>query len=447
MIPILYESGETEFTSNGLGRLRDIISCECTEERNGVYEVNFDYPVDGFHYEDIQLGRIIAVKHDDSDDIQPFDIISYSKPINGVVSFHAVHVSYRLCKATTSGTNIDNLVSALDMLRNAVPENDFQYYSDRPQTGYMASADGVPRSVRQFLGGVEGSILDTYGGEYEFDKFDVHLWDARGEVRDLTIRYGVNLTDYNEEVDYSDTYTNCVPYWTGDDGTGKTIVVKGSIVGTGRSAYNGRYECVPLDLTDKFENQPTTAQLESAASSYMNSNQVYLPAQNIKVDFIRLQDTEDFRHYAPLMECGLCDIIRVEFPKYGMSGQFKIVKTTYDVLRERFTEMELGTLSTSLSEALGIGSDNSPLTTNTTNIIQHGFGEIASVTTTDKSQHVAFDKTYDNAPTVVISLAGASYNRRVHVTNVARNGFDAVGALVSGTGSASVYYYWVAVGK
>ena len=130
-----------------------------------------------------------------------------------------------------------------------------------------------------------------------------------------------------------------------------------------------------------------------------------------------------------------------------MSGRFKIVKTVYDVLLERYEEMELGTLSTSLSEALGIGSDNSPLTTNTTSIIQHGFGEIASATTTDKSQHVAFDKTYDNAPTVVISLAGASYNRRVHVTNVGRNGFDAVGALVSGTGSASVYYYWVAVGK
>ena len=358
MIPILYESGETEFTNNGLGRLRDCTECVVTEERNGVYELDFSYPIDGFHYEDIQLGRIIAVEHDDTDDVQPFDIISYSKPINGIVSFHAVHVSYRLCKVTTSGTNIDNLVSALDMLRNAVPENDFQYYSDRPQTGYMASADGVPRSVRQFLGGIEGSILDTYGGEYEFDKFDVHLWDARGEVRDLTIRYGVNLTDYNEEVDYSDTYTNCIPYWTGDDGTGKTIVVQGSIVGTGRTAYNGRYECVPLDLTDKFENQPTTAQLESAASSYMTNNQVYLPAQNIKVDFIRLQDSTEFQQFAPLMECKLCDMIRVEFPKYGMSGSFKIVKTTYDVLRERFTEMELGTLSVTLADALGITSDS-----------------------------------------------------------------------------------------
>ena len=165
MIPILYESGETEFTNNGLGRLRDCTECVVTEERNGIYELDFSYPVDGFHYEDIQLGRIIAVEHDDTNDVQPFDIVSYSKPINGVVSFHAVHVSYRLCKVTTSGTGIDNLVSALDMLRAGVPENPFQYYSDRPQIGYMASADGVPRSVRQFLGGVEGSILDTYGGE------------------------------------------------------------------------------------------------------------------------------------------------------------------------------------------------------------------------------------------------------------------------------------------
>lgn len=355
MIPILYESSETEFTTNGLGRLRSCTSAEVVEERNGVYELNFDYPVDGFHYEDIQPGRIVAVKHDDTDDIQPFDIVSYSKPIDGVVSFHAVHVSCRLCKVTTSGTNIDNLVSALDMLRAGVPENPFQYYSDRPQDGYLASADGVPRSVKQFLGGTEGSLLDTYGGEYEFDKFDVHLWSARGEARNLTIRYGVNLTDYNEEVDYSDTFTNCIPYWTGsDDTTGENIVVKGSNVGIGRDSYNGRYECVPLDLTDKFETQPTEAQLETAALNYMEENQVYLPSQNIKVDFIRLQDTMDFRQFAPLMDCRLCDTINVVFPRYGMNGRYKIVKTVYDVLLERYEEMELGTLSVTLAKALGI---------------------------------------------------------------------------------------------
>ena len=358
MIPILYEKDETAFISNGLGRLRDIISCKCTEERNSIYEVDFEYPVNGSHYADIQLGRIIGVEHDDTNDVQPFDIVSYSRPINGVVTFHCQHISYRQSKITASGTNINSLASAFAMLSNSSPSNPFTYWTDKASTGYMASADGVPRSVRSFLGGVEGSILDSYGGEYEWDRFIVKLHSARGIQRDVTIRYGVNLTDYNEEVDYSSSYTACIPYWTGDNGNGGTLVVKAPMIDSGAISHDGRVSCIPLDLTDKFENQPTTAQLTSMAQSMMASEQSYLPAQTIQVSFIRLQDTNEYSQYASLMTCRLCDTINVEFPRYNMSGRFKIVKTVYDVLLERFEEMELGTLSTTLSEALGITPDS-----------------------------------------------------------------------------------------
>ena len=107
MIPILYEKDETAFVSNGLGRLRDCISCTCYEERNGVYYVDFEYPIDGVNYDRIQCGRIIAVEHDESNDVQPFDIVGYERPINGVVTFHAVHISYRQCSLTVSGSNIN----------------------------------------------------------------------------------------------------------------------------------------------------------------------------------------------------------------------------------------------------------------------------------------------------------------------------------------------------
>ena len=90
MIPILFDKDATGFANNGLGRLRSVIECRVSEERNGVFECDFSYPVDGAHYEDIQLGRIIVVEHDDTGTVQPFDIVSCSKPIGGVVTFHAV---------------------------------------------------------------------------------------------------------------------------------------------------------------------------------------------------------------------------------------------------------------------------------------------------------------------------------------------------------------------
>lgn len=351
MIPILFESSETEFTSNGLGRLRDCIRCEVTEERNGIYECEFDYPVAGSHYSDIQLGRIIAVEHDETGEIEPFDIYAYSRPINGVVTFKACHISYRL-----SGVIIDTrptITSVTDALYRiehyATPANLFTYYTDKESTGYMSAMNGIPRTAKELLGGIEGSILDTYGGEYEFNKFVVSLWERRGEPRDVTIRYGINMTEFTDDMDYSGTYTACIPFWTKDDTT-----VIGDMVSTGVESYGGREVCVPLDLSDKFENQPITAQLEIAASSYMSSNQVYLPTRTIKVDFIRLQDSDEYHQFANLQRCKLCDSLKVIFPLYNMEGTFKIVKVVWDVLLERYIEMELGNLSTTLSQALGL---------------------------------------------------------------------------------------------
>lgn len=357
MIPILYEKNETLFVDNGLGRLRDCISCTVTEERNGIYECDFEYPVDGAHFNDILCGRIIAVEHDDTNDVQPFDIVSYSKPIEGVVSFHAVHVSYRQSYLTVSGTNINSLASAFTLLQSAQPSNPFTYWTDKTSTGYMAAADGVPRSVRQMLGGVEGSILDAYRGEYEWDRFTVKLWAQRGTERPFTIRYGVNMTDYNDDTDYSGAYTSVIPYWTGSDDSGD-VIVKANRTDSGLPSYNGRNDCIPLDLSDKFEDKPTTAQLQQMALQMMASQNPNMPSQSISVSFIRLQDSAEYAYLAPLLQCRLCDTVKVEFPRYGMSGTYKIVKTVYNVLLERFEEMELGTLSTTLAEALGISGDS-----------------------------------------------------------------------------------------
>ena len=360
MIPILYDSNESAFASNGLCRLRDIISCTVVEERNSIYECNFEYPVDGANYDLIKCGRIIAVVHDDTDDVQPFDIVSYTRPINGVVTFHAVHISYRQSKLTVSGTNVNSLAGAFNLLKTATPLNPFSYWTNKASTALFAAADGVPRSVRQMLGGIEGSILDCYGGEYEWDKWEVKLWGSRGSNRDLTIRYGLNLMNYDEEVDYSETFTTCIPFWVGNSGNDESVVVKGNKVSIGAVPYDGRESCVPLDLSDKFDEQPTVQQLQDLAYQLMISTNVFIPTQNIKVEFIRLQDSPEYASYAGLMQCRLCDSIRVVFPAYNTSGTFKIVRTVYNVLQERFEEMELGSLSISLSDALGINSKSSP---------------------------------------------------------------------------------------
>ncbi len=358
MIPILYDTNEISFTSNGIGRLRDCISCIVTEERNGIYECDFEYPITGARYEDIQIGRIIGVVTDDTGDFQPFDIVSFTRPIDGVVTFHAVHISYRQSYMTVTGSNINSLADAFDLLATAEPNNPFAYETDKDSTGYLASADGVPKSVRSMLGGIEGSILDAYGGEYEWDRFRVILHSARGYQRNFSIRYGVNMLDYNEEMDSSGTYMSCVPYWT--DGTTTMVGDRQDSYG---STVTGRGECVPLDVSDRFETQPTKAEVEAMGLSVMNANNPMIPSQNIHVEFARLQDM-GYEGLENLLQCGLCDTIKVVFPFYNTTGQFKIVKTVWDVLQDRYESMELGDLSVTLAEALGIDSSGSAIGSN-----------------------------------------------------------------------------------
>ena len=387
MIPILYDKDEAVFESNGLCRLRDCISCVVSEERNGIYECDFEYPVTGANYNLIQVGRIIGVTHDDSvvarnrlsigpitdevldvltdesgialtgegmeeyyvRDVQPFDIVSFSRPIDGVVTFHAVHISYRQSYLTTKGTNINSLTDAFTMLKNSTPSNPFSYWTDKTSTGYLSSADGTPKTVRSLLGGVEGSILDAYGGEYEWDRFTVKLWGSRGQDRDFSIRYGVNMLKYDEDFDISETYSSCIPFWK----NGSTIIV-GDKQNSNALTATGRDECVPLDVTDKFQNQPTKAQVEAKARSIMAASNPHIPRQTIKVEFIRLQDLPEYAEYQNLLDCRLCDTINVIFPYYDTQVRFKIVKTKWNVLRNRYESMELGDLSTTLVEALGI---------------------------------------------------------------------------------------------
>ena len=409
MIPIIYDRNETDFISNGLGRLQDCIEATVVEERNGVYELDFQYPTTGRNYDLIQVGRIIGVTHDDSGDIQPFDIVSYSKPINGVVMFHCQHISYRQSFRTVRGSNINSLASAFTLLKNnATPTNPFTYWTNKTSTGYLSSADGIPKTVRSMLGGIEGSVLDIYGGEYEWDRFAVKLWDSRGEMRDFTIRYGVNMLDYNEEYDISGTYSSCIPYWT--DGTDTVVGDKQTTIG---ATITNRGECIPLDISDRFENKPTKAQVNSMGLSVLKSKNPTLPAQNISVSFVRLQETGEFSQFRSLLRCRLCDTITVIFPDFNSSGQFKIVKTVWNVLSDRYDEMELGDLSISLSEALGISNESN--------------SSAYTIIETDI-------KTTSSA----VSVAASSY--ATATVDVSKSGYTPLGILqINKTGSASGY--------
>ena len=446
MIPILYDSNEAAFTSNGLGRMSDVISCRVTEERNGVYECEFQYPISGRMYNEIREGRIVGCTHDDTRDIQPFDIYARSAPIDGVVTFFARHISYRLrniiLKPFTAGSCAEALSKFATETYN---DNHFSFWTDKAVSSpYKVSA---PASVREMLGGTQGSILDVYGkGEYKFDKWAVKLYVNRGVNSGVKILYGVNLSDMTYEKDVSEVYNAIVPFWRSADNDITVMLPEVMLIsahagsglepwttGDGDSMYTGNGEQiyfsipnvipVPLDLSDAFEDEPTVDQLRNVAQNRLNNSEAYLPKENITVDFVALWQTAEYANYAPLQRLSLCDRATVRYSALGVSATMQIVKTVYNVLTNRFDEMELGAARTSLADAV---SDQIEMTVlpkyASRSMMEAAISHASDMITGGLGGYVVFKLNADGQPEEILIMDTPDTSTAVNVWRFNRNG-------------------------
>ncbi len=343
MIPILYDSNETAFTSNGLGGLPDAIEALVKEQRNGVYELEMAYPVSGLHYDLIELGRIVCVTHDDTKDRQPFDIYKISKVLDGKVRIWGRHISYRLNKIPVEPFTAGSLSAALlgFTTYNAVT-NPFTFWTDKTVTADFNVA--VPSSIRSLLGGTAGSILDTYGtGEYEFDNWTVKLHLHRGANNGVTIRYGKNLTELTDDSGNGEGYTGIYPYWSGEGGSLVTLPEKVVYAST----HDDRV--IPLDMTQYFQAEPTEAELRTRAQAYIDSHAGKV-SSSIKISFVQLWQTNEYKDVAALQRVKLCDTVTVYHPFLGVSASSEVVETVWNVLKDRYDSMTLSELQTNLSD-------------------------------------------------------------------------------------------------
>ena len=345
MIPILYNSTEVDFTTQGLGALVDAIYCRVTEERNGIYELEMEYPQTGIHFNDIQNGNIITAIPSPYRATQPFRIYKVTKPLNGNVTVYASHISYDLNKIPVSPFSASTASSALAGIKtNMQIQNNFQFWTDK--TTDAAFSSQVPAACRSILGGQEGSILDVYGGEYEWDRYTVRLHNKRGDDSGVVIRYGKNLTGLNQEGDISSLVTGICPYWFSD---GTLVMCNPPIIyREGMTAQSA----VPVDFTQQFENAPTAAQLQEAAESYIENNDIGEPTVSLDVEFIQLEQMSGFEGMALLEKCDLCDTVTVQYEQAGIDVEAEIVSIQTDVLLERYEKMQVGSIRANIAQTI-----------------------------------------------------------------------------------------------
>lgn len=343
MKPVLFPANATIFTTNGLGRL-DPTECIITEELNGQYELTCIVPVDSVHYGDIANNMILAVVPGDGGslhpkaDMQAFRIYQITEPLNGLVTLYARHISYDLSYNTVMPCTAGSVSAALSALSTyAVETCPFTFATDKSTVASWKVV--TPQTIRSMLGGQQGSILDVYGGEYDWDNWTVNLWNQRGSDTDVTLRYGKNITDISQEQNLENVVTGIVPFWASEDDV--VTLPEKSVDSTYASQYPYK-RTVPVDFSSAWEDAPTAAQLRAKAQTYITANNIGVPKVSIKVSFVALWQTEEYKDVAPLERMHLGDTVGVVFEKYGINTRAEVIKTEWDCLAERYLSIELG---------------------------------------------------------------------------------------------------------
>lgn len=382
MTPILYESDEKDFWSKGLGPLSDAEKCTVTEERNGAYTLSMTYPIDGAQADKIANNRII--KADNAYDLKnQLFVIKTVTPImteTGEISLsvYAEHISY-----ITNDLSIPPELSltgtaqqALDQWKDSLIGGDtsgITVDSDVTNTSSTLLTIQSVANARQALGGVEGSILYCWKGEYRFDNLHISLKKQRGTTANTLLSYGRNLLTFEQEQNIAETYTTLYPYalvTTAGGMAQKLVTIDGYLVDSKYVSHYPNRKIKTHDFSSDFQNYRIGAKpsenaeegvtyadlatikkyLKGKALHFMTTNNIGVPKISTTITFADLSKTDN--ELAKFEKLSLCDKVPVRFEKLGINSTIKVTRTVWNVLADSYDSIELGDLNMTIGETV-----------------------------------------------------------------------------------------------
>ena len=354
MIPVLYKADATSFTSFGIGTLADTISCEVTEERNGAYECVLKYPITGSFYKEIRKERLIKAKPNDTSKPQAFRIYRITKPLNGIVTIYAQHLSYDLTNIATPAWDSSPITPQLaieHVFDAALTPHNFTFQTDYTQA--KAFTVDRPKSLRSVLGGSAGSLISLWGGEFEWDNYKVIHHQGRGISTGVVIEYGKNLTKLEQDTDITSVYTDLLPYAVISDMDGNETVVTLSeqILPITETTLVQRKTLIK-DFTDSFgmDDVITEEALRAKAEKYIENNPLGTESPSLTISFEPLWKQPEYA--AVLERVSLCDRLTIKHTALGVQATAKVIKTVYDSLAEKYVSITLGSVRSTLVDAV-----------------------------------------------------------------------------------------------
>ena len=349
--------------STKYGVISSLCEAFVEEERNGLFELSFIMLNTDSLFKYIKEENIVVANANDTLLNQKFRIYMTRKLMNNRVEVFARHISFDLMYDYIDNLSFENQSCeyALNQLfRNSNFSTHYRGYSDivNAQNYNMSMAN-----VLEAIGGKKGSIIDTFGTGAEIlrDNENIHVLNKRGYDNEVTIEYKKNLTGFELEEDTTDLVTRISPYAKYNDSeTNEEIIVKADYVDSPLIANYSHPYIKAIDYSDKFGDGeiPTVSKLQDLARKEYKNNKVDMPKQNFKIEFIPLSKCVGYEGLED--KISLCDTVTIIDTRYNINTQAKVIKVTFNVLKNRYESMELGEPRTSLGDVIG-GGNNEPV--------------------------------------------------------------------------------------
>ena len=375
MKPILFNKNEQSFDTYGLGEL-NVTKGTVTRERNGNYTLYAEIPVNDPAVASLEKEMKLKADAGLRTKNQTFEISRIVKDSSNIVKIYGQHISHKLeYMAMTNGRAFSgSAFTALAIWHNAtIGDFRFDVWSDIQTTGKGVFDISKMENARQALGGVEGSILDIYGGEYEFDNMTVRLHKQLGRTAPTVLEYGRNILSAESDETIESAYTSVLPFATytpdkpeGDTSDSQpdpvTVTLPENYVDSKYKAVYAHRRIKVVDFSSEFKSDskskdiPTPDKLRKIATDYMERNAIGKPKINIKIEYADLAKTLDYADNGWIEELELCDIVPIYYPQIGLTDESaKVTTITYDFVNERNESVEFGDIGTNVRSTMQSG--------------------------------------------------------------------------------------------
>lgn len=375
MRPILFNKNEQAFDTYGLGEL-NVTKGTVTREYNGNYTLYAEIPVNDPTVASLEKEMKLKADAGLRTKNQTFEISRIVKDSSNIVKIYGQHISHKLeYMAVVNGRPFSgSAFTALAIWHNAtIGDLRFDVWSDIQTTGKGVFDISKMENARQALGGVEGSILDIYGGEYEFDNMTVRLHKQLGRTAPTVLEYGRNILSAELDETIESAYTSVLPFATytpdkpeGDTSDSQpdpvTVTLPENYVDSKYKALYAHRRIKVVDFSSEFKSDskskdiPTPDKLRKIATDYMERNAIGKPKINIKIEYADLAKTLDYADNGWIEELELCDIVPIYYPQIGLTDETaKVTTVTYDFVNERNESVEFGDIGTNVRATMQSG--------------------------------------------------------------------------------------------